>query len=372
MFIKKHILKTVWPLLVLLTAACALQPKVRIELLPRYDALFEKEEGWTGADGAYSVTTGERTTLWLFGDTWIGEIRDGQHVNASIIRNSIAIQRGCVPTDAAVEFYFSKTPGVPQAFIRPADGQGWYWIYHGTLAPDGLYLFLLQIERTDAPVSLGFKVIGSWLGFIANFTDPPDQWQVVQRKIPWASFSATGETFFGSWVLRKDGFFYIYGIADKITHGAHRKFMILARVMETELARFDRWRFYNAGQWSADFTRAEHLCANMANEYSVSFMPVLKKYMAVYSDNGLSKNIVARFATNPWGTWSKPIILFQCPEMDRDGTIYCYAAKGHPGMPCNPDGLIVTYVANSTDFDKLAGDASLYRPRFLRVRFNPP
>jgi hypothetical protein len=371
MFIKKHILKTVFLLFVLLIAACLSQPEVRVEVLPLYEELFENEKGWTGADGAYSVTVGDNLTLWLFGDTWMGEIRDNRHINASIINNSIAVQRGFVPTGASVEFYSGRTSeGVPQAFIRPADGRGWFWIYHGALAPDGLYLFLMQIDRADSSGSFGFKVIGSWLGYIANFKDSPAQWRVVQNKIPWASFSAAGETFFGSWVLKKDGFFFIYGIADEVENGFHRKFMILARAPETGLARFDQWRFYDEGQWTADFTRAEHLCANMANEYSVSFLPVLGKYVAVYTENGVSKNIVARFAPNPWGTWSQPDILYQCPEVNRDETIFCYAAKGHPGISFYRDELIVTYVANATDFDKMAEDASLYRPRFLRVRFN--
>ena len=53
--------------------------------------------------------------------------------------------------------------------------------------------------------------------------------------------------------------------------------------------------------------------------------------------------------------------------MDED--IFCYAAKGHPELSLTPDELIITYVANSTDFYKMAADARLYRPRFIRVRF---
>jgi len=61
--------------------------------------------------------------------------------------------------------------------------------------------------------------------------------------------------------------------------------------------------------------------------------------------------------------------LYQCPEMSTDGDNLCYAAKGHPELSLTLDELIVTYVANSTDFYKMAADARLYRPRFIRVRF---
>jgi hypothetical protein len=367
---KKHILRIICLFSLLLIVACVSQPEIRVEVLPRYDALFNNEKGWTGADGVYSLALADNLILWLFGDTWVGEIRDGRHVNATIINNSIAIQREILPPGATVSFYSGRTPDdTPQAFILPADGNGWFWIYHGALAPDGLYLFLLQIERTDAPLSFGFKVIGTWLGHIANFRDPPARWRITQHKIPWANFSAAGENFFGSWVLKKDGFFFIYGIDEEVVNGVHQKFMILARTPETELAHFNQWRFYAQGKWTADFTRAEHLCSNMANEYSVSYLTALGKYAAIYTENGISKNIVARFAPNPWGPWSKPAILYQCPEVNRNETIFCYAAKGHPDISIKPDELIVSYVANSTDFEKMAKDASLYRPRFLRLWF---
>ena len=145
--------------------------------------------------------------------------------------------------------------------------------------------------------------------------------------------------------------------------------MILARVAANRLSTFDQWRFYAGGNWSPDFTRAERLCAGMANEYSVSYLPSLEKFIVVYNENGSSRNIVARFSSHPWGPWSRMVDLYQCPEMSEGTDIFCYAAKGHPELSNIPGELIVTYVANSTDFYKMAADARLYRPRFIRVSF---
>jgi hypothetical protein len=59
--------------------------------------------------------------------------------------------------------------------------------------------------------------------------------------------------------------------------------------------------------------------------------------------------------------------------MKRGQDVFCYAAKGHPALAGGSDEMIVTYVANSVDFESVAADAGLYRPRFLRVKIiNPP
>ena len=56
----------------------------------------------------------------------------------------------------------------------------------------------------------------------------------------------------------------------------------------------------------------------------------------------------------------------------RMGFDVLYLPPIHPELSPAADEIIVTYVANSLDFAKMADDARLYRPRFLRVRFREP
>jgi hypothetical protein len=148
-------------LLALRLTACAPRPFVTVSQLPVYYRLFDREDGWTGGDGAYSVALPEDKTLWLFGDTWIGKIRDGRHVDAVLINNSLAIQQGKDPVTAVLHFYYRQSvAGHSEPFIRPLDGRNWFWMYDGVLAPDGLYLFLMELERAETS---GFRVVGTWL-----------------------------------------------------------------------------------------------------------------------------------------------------------------------------------------------------------------
>src|SRR5271155_4280346 len=91
--------------------------------LPDYNQFIYHEKGWTGADGSYSVALSDTVTLWLYGDTWIGDIVNNTHTNATIINNSIAIQQRKNPKTAAIHFYWQTThDGKPVSFLTPQDG----------------------------------------------------------------------------------------------------------------------------------------------------------------------------------------------------------------------------------------------------------
>ena len=344
-------------------------PRVKTEVLSQYDTLFARYSGWTGADGDYSVALSNNLTLWLYSDTWVGRVRANRHVDSTMINNSVALQYGKDPLTARVKFFYGRSKnGKPTALIIPADGRGWFWLYHGLLTKKGLYLFLIQTNKTADD---GFQHIGAWLGYVANPHDPPSAWRITQRKIPFGRFSAQGDTLFGSALMKDGNFIYIYGTDEDIENGYHRKHMVVARVPEEHFADFDQWRFYTNSQWQSDYRKASRICESVANEYSVSYQPALRRYVLVYTENGLSKNIVLRVAPTPFGVWSDPTIVYQCPETSWHEKIVCYAAKAHPRLSTKPDELIVTYIASSSDFFHMAGDARLYRPRFLKLKIAP-
>ena len=58
--------------------------------------------------------------------------------------------------------------------------------------------------------------------------------------------------------------------------------------------------------------------------------------------------------------------LFTVREPEKDSRLMTYAAKSHARLSRRGE-LLVTYIINSTEFGQIAADASLYRPRFVRV-----
>ena len=354
-------------LLLLFLTACQTQPRFTVEPLPRYDAAFERTSGWTGGDGAYSITLNDGRTLWMFGDSLIGRVQDGRRIDARLINNSAAIQTGREPADAALAFFYrTSADGSPAAFLKSADGPGWIWPYHGVRTAEGLFLFLLQIEPADGPAGFGFKLVSTWLGKVANPDEDPQRWNLARQKIPWGH----EKRLFGSAVMVRGDTCYIYGTMDDASSGVTVKHMLVARAPVENVEDFSAWRFFVDGDWVAEADRAGRVCENVASEFSVSYLSELGRYALVYTEGGLSPNIVLRFSPRPEGPWGDPVRVYSCPEAGWDPRIFCYAAKGHPELSVVADELIVTYMANATDFALLESDARLYRPRFLRISFD--
>jgi len=334
--------------------------------IPEYDRLFQRTNGWIGADGNFAVTLTNNLTLWLFSDTFVGGVRDHRRVNATMINNSAAWQRGFDPSSARLEFFYGTSAGgKPSALITPSDGKGWFWLFDGVMAHDKLILFLVQIERTNKKSVFGFRQIGLWLGVVSNPLAPPTQWHIEQRKIPFAQFAGDERCSFGSAVLAADGFTYIFGARERT---GRAKTMILARAPADSLTDFAAWQFRTSDGWSTNAAGAADLCGGVASEYSVSWLPALRQFVLICSENGLSPNIVARTAPEPWGPWSEPVVVYRCPET-WDKKVFCYAAKAHPMLASSPDELIITYAANSFDFSQIINDTRLYWPRFVRLHW---
>jgi hypothetical protein len=338
----------------------------KAEPAPDLNALFQPREGWIGGDGAFSIALSPRRTLWLFNDTWVGSVRNGKRVNATMVNNTLALQDGR-DKDAKVQFIVCEDDnGKPAAFITPADKRGWYWPLAGAAKGDRLLFFLAQIEKSKSPGVFDFRQVGRWLGVVENPSDPPLSWRIAQRKVPCEIVSSRRELAFGAAVLHDGDYLYIYGTdEDKGPFGPARH-LIVGRVPVDKAEDFAAWRFYRDGRWDADYHSASRLVGGMGSELSVSYLPDFKCYALVYTENGMSPRILARTAAAPWGPWSAATTIYQCPESGWDKKIFCYAAKAHPSL-ASGDELMVSYVANSFDIWQVAADARLYWPRFIRV-----
>lgn len=334
--------------------------------------LFCRKSGWIGGDGVFSVPLNDGRILWLFGDTLIGNIREGRRPKKTeMINNTIAFQRrtGVMPKD--LEFFFPIRKGKAASVFVPPNKKGWFWPFHGVQTSSGLYIFLVQIEKTDDPSVFGFHTIGSWLVRIPNPLEKPQNWRMIYSRIPWSDCTQNMNLFWGSAVLSHGDDLYVYGIREPLGQKTTVKSMIVAKIPTSTLDVFRNWTFYSRGTWGKDFRKVEDLFPKCASEFSVTFDSNMKRFLALYSSQeGFSRDILIRSAPKPWGPWSEPQKIYTCPGFEKNPNMLFYAAKHHPELS-RTNELVISYATNSLNFEDLFSDAALYFPKFVRIFFSP-
>lgn len=304
---------------------------------PDYTELFHRSEGWTGADATYSVPLGDGRTLWLFGDTFFGPVSaDGRRgIGTRMARNSVGLQ--------GTSLQFLEQP------FEPPDRQGWLWPLDGLgAAPGRAQIFLQQFEEVKPGDPFGFRAMGLWLAEVEAGAADLRVLEYLRVPVPGVWGNALAEA---------DGWVYVYGVEDS----ASGKRLRVARVPRGRLAEFGEWRFWDGTTWGL---LPCVVADGVSNELSVH-RSASGSWVLISGNAGLESQILRRAAPAPQGPWSEPEVLFTAPEAG--GGVWAYNAKAHPELS-DGRGLLVSYNVNAGDLGRVLQDASLYRPRFVRVR----
>lgn len=371
----------------------SLVPAAQVTEQPGWDRVFERRSGWTGGDVAASIIIPGERVLWLFGDSWVGEVKDNRRVNAVLVNNSIAIQTfdpgqpGKAPPPDRINFYWgSDDAGKPTAWLRPVHDprkpQTWYWPTGGAVViPDEggnprLALFLLELKKAGGDNVWGFECIGSRMALVDNVSAPVQFWKPVVIDLPHrieGGDLSGNQIDWGVAAHYRAGaggapdYVFIYGVA---TDRGNNRELLLARVFPSALPEFKQWEFFaGAGKWEESPPAAHSIVRGVAGELSVDRIAGRSGefyYAMVYSEPFLGDRIFARIASAPEGPWSDLSPVFTVAEARRSPTLFAYAAKGHAGLS-KPRTLLVSYIVNSNEFNELVNDASVYRPRFICV-----
>ena len=339
---------------------------VSAEPAPELNRLYDRTNGWVGADANYSVPFSSNRTLLFFGDTWIGNIVNSLRTNVVMINNSA----GVLHHDATrrIDFFWrTNAGGKATGIFLPEDGRGFMWPFGGVCVSNTLHIVLFQMETTKAGGAFGFRNVAVWLASVTNAQDSPVQWSITQQRLPFTELDDARKIFFGAAMLRHGEHVYVYGTEEQFKEKNFGRRMVLARADVAVVSDFSRWEFFAEGAWRKDFKKVMPLATAVPTESSVTFMPALNRFVFVGNGDFLSPRILARTAPDPWGPWSEPVTLYECPDVKLSKEVFCYAGKAHPSLSSN-DELVISYAANSFSFAEVVNDARLYWPRFVRVK----
>lgn len=316
-----------------------------------YSAKFDRTEGWTGADGTYSVALPSGDTLWLFSDTfWGGVAPDGRRAPGTrFINNSVAVQS----PSGEISFHHGGKGSEPGAVFTPPDGRGWFWLHDAVVQDSGEVTVMLgQFEKTGED-ALDFKNVGAWLADLEMTESGP-------RVSGYQKLPDFGEdVFYGACVMEEEAQLYLYGVRDK---GAVKE-SVLARVEKSSLSDPNRWEFFDGEGWTKESSEARPIVGDVSNEYSVH-RAKSGDYVMTSQGGFFSPRVEIRRAPSPEGPWSEAVTVWSAPE--QNSTDIAYNAKAHPELS-DESGLLVSYNMNTLDWERNLSDADIYRPRFIRV-----
>lgn len=359
-----------------------------VEEAPEWSALLKRQSGWFGGDGIYTIpmngvegkqATSNSNTLFIFSDSMIGEIRDNtMQPGYKMIHNSLAVLSGNKPAADKIKFFWETgKDGAAESLFNPktpqADSADYYWLGDGFVneANKATYIFGYRV-RNKFSGPFGFREVGNALIKISSGAKAPYK---ATQQIETPLFLTDGKDDIGSFgagiyvntkaagAPKPDGYIYVYGVRGLA------KNMYVARVRPADFEKFANWRFWDGKVWVSNINKVKTLTTGVSNELSLSALPN-GRYALVFQEGGMGTNVAMRIGASPVGPFGPVIKLWDCKPDLVEKTFVVYNAKAHPTLS-KPGELLISYNINSVEFIKdLTKHPNLYRPRFIRVKFN--
>jgi hypothetical protein len=357
------------------------------EAAPEWTALMERTSGWFGADGIFSIPLDgkevqnikNKKTLFIFSDTYIGEVENGvPKVGNVMVNNSTAWMTGNEPIKSNIDFEFNiNRNGKPKSYFTPDGGLAkaneYFWLGDGFInreKKNTLYIFAYHVHKTG-PNVFDFEQTNISLLKIEN---PTKEGIKIQIQIPtplgFIHEATEKRIFFGSGIFvntksanapNPDGYVYIYGIIE----GA--KSLIVARTLPKNIEDFAKYTYWNGNGWVSDKQEVVALADGVSNELSVT--PTGDgRYLLTYQVMGISDKIGIQVGESPVGPFGKVHEVYTTPEY-KEKNLLPYNAKAHYHLS-KPGELLITYNTITFNFwEDIQKDASIYHPRFIKVKY---
>lgn len=310
-------------------------------------------DGFTGGDGTYSVELPDGRSVWIFGDTFLGEVTPEltrEKTSPMYIRNCFVIQDGDKITtlhQGKPEEFKSMMipPEVTESDFEVSELDVWYWPGDGYVDDSGLNVFVSKFGKTGEGM-WDFEFRGTAL---VKYELPG----LVEKEIVEIPYSEEKDIHYGHAVCETDDFIYVYGLGEKSIHVARGKRME------------DTWQFYNGEIWTSNPEETGSML-NIDGSEQFSIFQWDDKYVLITQLGGFSVEVHSFISDTPFGPWENETLIYETPIPYDSLELFTYNAVAHPQFTEN-DELLISYNTNSMVLADHFVNAGIYRPRFFRV-----
>lgn len=357
------------------------------EPAPEWTALMERTSGWFAADGIFTIPLDGREeqqvegkkTLFIFSDTYIGEVENNVPKPGNVmVNNTTAWMKGNEPDPSAISFEFNKTEnGEPTSYFVPdnevSEEGEYFWLGDGFInheKDNALYIFAYHVHKTGPNV---FDFEQNKIALL-KIKDPRREGISSYEQMPTGLYFVHPEkgerVYFGSGIFVNtveanahdpDGYVYVYGIMEG------KKSLIAARTLPEEIEEFNKWTFWNGIEWVGNKEDVASITDGVSNELSVT--PTGDgRYLLTFTILGISDKIGIQVGESPVGPFGEIHEVYTCPEY-KEKDLLPYNAKGHYHLS-KPGELLVSYNTITINFwEDIQKDATIYHPRFIIVKY---
>lgn len=310
-------------------------------------------DAFTGGDGVYSVQLPDQRNVWIFGDSFLGNVtEDRKRIKTSplYVRNCFVVQDGeqlTTRTQGELEEY--KSMMIPPEVADGSSGKNeiemWYWPGDAFVEEETLYVFNSKFIKTGEDM-WGFEFAGTEL---AAFELPSLSEIDINR------FENLNDIHFGHAVCATESYTYIYGAKEKLPY--------VARAKRGDI--YENWEFYDGTNWGRSSENARPILNKTGSE-QFSVFEWKEQFVMIMQADSLSQKIYSYTAEKPEGPWGNPQVIYETPIVDNCKSCWTYNALGHPQF-MEDDMLLVSYNTNSMELQDHYDNADIYKPRFVRV-----
>lgn len=319
---------------------------------PGWDAFWSgygsSGAGWTAADGGYSVALPGLGELWMYADTYIGDVGPRGTLHAPpLIHNSFVLA-----SSSGIHTYFRGTQAVPRSLVGGSHYTA-YWPGPAIVTGSTLQVLFSEYHATEMST---ITFLGS---MVARFSLPS------MSLLSLTPVPTPMQTMWSSWAFGAGGYTYIYGVQS----GAYLKLMHIARVRGNDL--LSRWQYWTGSRWSYSPASSAPVMSGVSDSLSVVrvdgvYVLVTMSTRSLPKTHDPSGNIDAYFSCSPAGPFRHRMVVYRLKSQLKGGVLD-YNAIAHPELS-HGRTLLVSYSVHGPTISMLGQPVSEYRPQYAWIK----